>query len=201
VIDIRTLFLEHKGGVREIPVASFRESYQDIHPREWQSWRERCEIPKGSRTMSRLSAIRLNVLTRSRGRLSDIEVKNIVSRWLAEDPDQIERWLDQHRWGVGSRSSAASTAAAQEVMNAINSFEPSIDVIHSRRLYEWFRRAGLEFSTRRSYSRQEIARVVAIARRGIGRGSRRSTAFSSARYRNSDIALFDCKNGQNHAAS
>jgi hypothetical protein len=151
--------------------------------------------------MSRLSAVRLNVLTRSKGRLSDSEIRDIAAKWLVADPDRIEKWLDHLEWGVGGGGATSSVLAAQEVMNAINSFESSIDVIHRRRLYEWFRKAGLEFSTRQSYSRQEIARVVRIAKRGIGRGRRRATAFSSPRYRTSDIALFDCKNGQDHAAS
>jgi hypothetical protein len=178
-IKFGSLLKEHDADIRVIPVASFREIFHWVPEPTWQSWRTRAGVPARVRLMSRLSALQLWAIARVDGAINRNQVGLAVAKMVEEDPLRVADWLRSYEWSTKARTIAYSASEAlRSVMGAINMLAPQVDVIHRQRLYEWFKRAGLKYSTRRSYQRYEILRVVAVAVRGVGRGGpRRNAAF------------------------
>jgi len=173
-ISFDLLYDEHNAGVRCIPIASFREIFRWVDNSTWNSWRLRSGVPKRVRLMSRFSALGLWTLASRDGQINRNEIRNAVTSLIEARPCETVAWLKSFEWSTKARSIAYSGAEAiRSVMDAINNLAPQVDVIHRRRLYEWFKKAGLRFSVKRSYQRWEILRVVSIALRGVGRGRRR----------------------------
>lgn len=173
MLSFGLLLQEHKQGVRRIPAASFRELYPEVHNSRWQQWRELCGVPKGVHYMSRLSALKLWILAGSQGQISSAELQAAVALSIKGNAEGVREWLKGFEWSVGRRYGIPASAAVDVVMNAINNLAPQVQVIHRQRLYEWFKKAGMRFSSRATYGRAQIMRVVTIALRGVGRGRRR----------------------------
>jgi hypothetical protein len=171
IVNFDLLLSEHRAGSRCVPVASFRELFCWVDDRTWQAWRAMSGVPKRARLMSRLSALRLWITASREGRVNKNEIRDAITKLTEEKPCETAAWLKSFEWSTKARSIAYSGAEAiRSVMDAINNLAPQVDVIHRRRLYEWFKKAGLRFSVKRSYQRWEILRVVSIALRGVGRG-------------------------------
>jgi hypothetical protein len=166
-ISFVSLRKDHNDDIRRIPIASLRESYSDVSARQWQKWRNSCEIPKRARLISAFSAIRLWIIAGSKGSLKGNELREAMKAAIRSNPEKMANWIAQLEWAVGRVS---GNSAIQSVINALNAVVPHLDVIHRQRLYDWFRKAGMKFSTRAVYSRAQILRVVAVAIRGIGLG-------------------------------
>lgn len=173
VVSFSLLLKEHNAGDRRIPVASFRELFPDVHNDRWQSWRRRCGIRKGAHKMSRFSALKLWILAGYQGGMSEAELRSAIADAIKKDPGKVELWLKGFEWNVGYRLGVSASAAVRTIMGVINNLAPQVEVIHRQRLYEWFKKAGMNFSSRASYGRAQIMRVVSIALRGVGRGRRR----------------------------
>jgi membrane-bound lytic murein transglycosylase B len=123
--------------------------------------------------MSRLSALKLWILAGNQGRISSKELKAAVALSIERNAEGAREWLKGFEWSVGRRHGIPASAAVDAVMSAINNLAPQVQVIHRQRLYEWFRKAGMRFSSKATYGRAQIMRVVTVALRGVGRGRRR----------------------------
>jgi hypothetical protein len=169
---------EHRREYRVVPVAVLRRAFPGVDLRDWQSWRERCGVPKHAHYASRLSALKLWILASANGQIDNSALTAAVSHWLTQEPDRIERWLNAFTTPVGANtiSPRGEVHAAQAVMDAINKMAPDVAVTNRARLYEWFDRAGMRFSTRESYTYQQLTKVIAEARRSQRRGRWGSTS-------------------------
>jgi hypothetical protein len=199
MLDFGSLLRDHKAQIRQIPVAMIREYFPEVGNRSWQSWRKRADVPRASRSMSDLSALKLWVIARSGGRIEDCHVSQGIIRLIGSDPQGVEDWLLRHRWVVSPDSARAEglKGGNAAVIEAITNLAPYLDVQHRGRLYEWFDKAGLKYSTKGSYSRTEIMRVVSVAKRGINKGRPRKGAAGARSY--DDIAVnFSCSGNSNN---
>jgi hypothetical protein len=172
-ISFGSLLKEHDAEMRCIPIAALRAAFWDVDLRLWQSWRERCGVPRCARLGSRLSALKLWILASCNGQKDDNEIRIEVAYRLNKSPDSIERWLNAFDAPVGGGDRTGQSVSA--VANAITELAPDVVVTHRNRLYEWFDRAGLRFSTRETYTHQQLLRVVTEARRSQRKGRWEST--------------------------
>lgn len=165
MITFGQLRVDHNNGVRPVPIKALRDTFADCHWRRWQSWRSLAECPPRAQKISQLSAIKLWLLATTHGSIAP-QLSTATIALVQQQPERLEQWLKAIAW-EGCSSHAV-------VMSAINGLNPEIDVIHHQRLYHWFERAGLQYSTRRTYSQRSICRVVAIASQGVGLGRPRA---------------------------
>lgn len=161
--DLYELKRDHVRGLRPISAAPIRDTFADIHWRTWQRWRSIADCPPRAQKISRLSALKLWILGMSGGSAED-RLSEAVIYLLKNHSGKIDEWLQVTTWSI---------CGAEPMMRSVNSMDRRIDVIHRQRLYEWSAKAGLRFSTKRDYSHAQIARIVNVGRRGIGRGRSR----------------------------
>jgi len=175
VIDRKTLGTEHEDGKRELSVSILRADFEGVDLRTWQSWRERCGIPKGSRKASRLSALKLLILASCEGKKNSAEIEAEVVARLRQSPEGVERWFKSFTEPVGGSVSAVGQRgqSLQAVIDAIATLAPDVRITHRTRLYEWFESAGMKFSTKSSYTPKQLAKVVVEARRSQRRSNAR----------------------------
>lgn len=180
VVSFGSLLTEHIAGDRRIPVAMIREYFPEVENRRWQAWRERAGVPKASRSMSDLSALKLWAIAKTRGQLDDQQVRENLIRTINCSPQRVEEWLLRHRWVVSPETAKAAGFGRgdEAVIEAITNIAPFLDVRYRGRLYEWFDRAGLKYSTKGTYTRTEIMRVVAVAKRGVDKGRPRKNSVT-----------------------
>jgi hypothetical protein len=178
-ISFDLLLDEHNVGVRCILIADLKASFPEVDHRTWQSWRERCGVPKGVHKSSRLSALKLWFLAWNNGNKTNGEITCEVGHRLRTNPASMEKWLDERMAPPGREAVAGQGVDA--VISAMIAIAPDVAPPHRARLYEWFDRAGLRFSARKNYTERQLLRVVREARRSQRRGgwgtcSRQQTA-------------------------
>lgn len=151
-------------GDRPVSIRAIRAAYPEVGWRRWQDWRSRAGCPRGAQQISRLSALKLWLIAGSNGAASDEQIVAGIAAMVSRHPAKLEAWLESIRW-------EATTTGT--VMDSVNSLAPDVDVIHRQRLYEWWGRAGMRFSTKATYNHAQVARAVHVARQGLGRGAPR----------------------------
>ena len=167
------LLREHRRGDlsmgdRPVSIAAIKAAFPEVGWRRWQDWRERADCAIGAQRISKLSALKLWMLAGSNGAASDDQIVAEVGRLAQSKPSMLKDWLESMRWEVQGKAGT---------MNSINAMAPDVDVIHRQRLYEWWRKAGMRYSTANIYSHAQIARAVSVARVGAGKGRPRQLSF------------------------
>jgi hypothetical protein len=162
------LLSEHEAGVRCILIADLKASFPGVDHRTWQSWRERCGVPKGVHRGSCLSAVKLWVLASHYGKKTNKELAYEVAYRLKTNPASIQKWLSNRI--APPENEVVVGQGVDAVISAMISIAPDVAPPHRARLYEWFDRAGLRFSTRKTYTERQLLRVIGEARRSQRRG-------------------------------
>lgn len=164
-LSFAQLRIDHNRGLRPVPIAPLRDAFAEIGWRRWGTWRFLAECPHRAQKISRLSAIKIWLLAVSHGQLDGKNLTTAIKQLIHQDGDRLEQWLQAIEW--------QSAARPEQMMAAINAFNPAIDVIHRQRLYDWFDRAGMRYSVSQPYSHRQVAEVAAIAGQTVGLGRRR----------------------------
>lgn len=160
-MTLMDLKVEHNNNIRPVSVAVIRQSFADIHWRTWKHWRDLAECPHGAQKVSRLSALKLWVLAISNGVMEAGELSKAVNALLKEKGEVVAKWLQASIWSI---------KGWEAVMKSINNLHPCLDCIHRQRLYDWFKKAGMRFSVKNTYSHAQLCRVVGVALLGVNLG-------------------------------
>ena len=140
---------------RCVSAAEIRRMLGNPTSHTWARWRKLLGIARQHK-ITMLSALGLLVLARFKEQGRQIQCVGVVIEELRElcyfNEALIREWLTNF-----------CSIQGPNLARAIERVNPSAKVRHRQYLYRWCRRAGFRYSTRKSYSPEQVRRVAAIA--------------------------------------